>query len=147
MSFFLGGTTTIVVLPHNDHEFGQATSVMPHNAAYLLKGTWLVPFQFCTIGFHATSWSHSLCCTHMCCTGCPRLHAQIDLLFIAKPKVSCVVIEAGENDGIKKTVATEVPVLKIQACTAPQTSYQCAAGHLARGHSNTCESCTFLHPS
>ena len=38
----------------------------------------------------------------MCGLGCPRLHAQLDLLIIAKPKVSCIVIEAGNNVGMKK---------------------------------------------
>ena len=124
---------------------------MPRNAAYLLKGTWLVPCPSCTSNnqlhvFHATSWSQSLCCTHMCCTGCSRLHAQLDLLIIAKPKVACLGIEALENDGIKNAVAAEVAVLKIQACTAPQTSYECGARQLARGHFNTRECCTFVDP-
>ena len=76
----------------------------------------------------------------------PRLNAQLGELIMAKPKVSCVVIEEGDNGGIPHPVMAKVCVLKIQACTAPQTSYQCAAAALARGRLNTCESCTFIYP-
>ena len=82
----------------------------------------------------------------MCCAGIIAAHAQLALHITAKPKVSCGVVEAGDNGGIKNPVATEVPVRKIKTCTAPQTSDQCGARALARFLHNTCECCALIHP-